>query len=384
MKVLLVATVQSHICQFHRPLVGMLHQQGAQVHATARDNLAEKNGLSIAFVDRVFNIPFSRSPASPANIKAYRMLKAVIDCGGYDVVHCNTPVGGVVGRLAARAARKKGCKVFYTAHGFHFCHGSPFRNWLLYYPLEKMLARWTDTLLTITDEDYQLARRKFKTDVRRIHGVGVNPSRFYPLTSGQIAEMRAMLGFGEQDFLLLSVGELLRNKNQQALIRAVALLKGEIPGLKLLLAGNGPLRGELEGLAGSLGLQGQVLFLGYQPAIEKYTAICDIAVSASFREGLPLNIMEAMRCGKPVVASINRGHRELVRDGETGFLVGADDISAFSDRIKRLYEDFSLRKAMSESAVIKVETYTNTAVVNELFKVYFEPSPTGRQSLGGM
>ena len=119
MKVLLVATVQSHICQFHRPLVAMLHEHGCEVHVAARNNLAEKNGLKLDFVEQVFDVPFQRSPFSPKNLGAYKQLKKIVGEGSYDVVHCNTPVGGVVGRLAARKARKRGTKVFYTAHGFH-------------------------------------------------------------------------------------------------------------------------------------------------------------------------------------------------------------------------------------------------------------------------
>lgn len=111
-KILLIATVQSHICQFHKPLVAMLHEHGCEVHVAARNNLAEKNGLKLDFVEQVFDVPFQRSPFSPKNLGAYKQLKKIIDEGNYDVVHCNTPVGGVVGRLAARKARKHGTKVF--------------------------------------------------------------------------------------------------------------------------------------------------------------------------------------------------------------------------------------------------------------------------------
>ena len=121
MKILLTATVQSHIVQFHKPLVEMLHEYNCEVHVAARDNLAEKNGLKLDFAEKVFNVPFSRSPKSKDNIKAYKQLKKIIDEGQYDVIHCNTPMGGIVTRLAARKARKNGTKVFYTAHGFHYC-----------------------------------------------------------------------------------------------------------------------------------------------------------------------------------------------------------------------------------------------------------------------
>ena len=160
MKVLLVATVQSHICQFHRPLVAML-QHGCEVHVAARNNLAEKNGLKLDFVEQVFDVPFQRSPFSPKNLGAYKQLKKIIDEGSYDVVHCNTPVGGVLGRLAAQKARKRGTKVFYTAHGFHFYKGAPKKNWLIWYPVEKFMCRHTDKLITITQEDYDMPRQSF-------------------------------------------------------------------------------------------------------------------------------------------------------------------------------------------------------------------------------
>lgn len=139
MKVLLVATVQSHICQFHKPLVNMLHEHGVEVHVAARNNLAEKNGLALDFVEKVFDIPFARSPKSKNNIIAYKQLKKIIDEGHYDVVHCNTPMGGIVTRLAARNARKHGTKVYYTAHGFHFYKGAPKKIGLCFIQLRNFL-----------------------------------------------------------------------------------------------------------------------------------------------------------------------------------------------------------------------------------------------------
>ena len=136
----------------------MLHEYNCEVHVAARDNLAEKNGLKLDFAEKVFDVPFSRSPKSKDNIKAYKQLKKIIDEGQYDVIHCNTPMGGIVTRLAARKARKNGTKVFYTAHGFHFYKGAPKKNWIVFYPIEKFFANhYTDKLITITNEDYDLA-----------------------------------------------------------------------------------------------------------------------------------------------------------------------------------------------------------------------------------
>ena len=161
LKVLLTATVQSHICQFHKPLVQMLREHGdVEIHVAAKNNLAEKNGLALDFVDKVYDVPFSRSPKSLDNIRAYRELKEIIDVEKYDIIHCNTPMAGIVTRLAAIATRKRGTKVIYTAHGFHFYHGAPKINWIVYYPIEKCFAKLTDTLITINDEDYNIASQR--------------------------------------------------------------------------------------------------------------------------------------------------------------------------------------------------------------------------------
>lgn len=136
MKVLLTATVQSHICQFHKPLVEVLHKHGCEVHVAARDNLAEKNGLKLDFVEKVYDIPFARSPKSKDNIQAYKELKHIINNENYDVIHCNTPMGGIVTRLAAKQVRKQGTKVYYTAHGFIFIKVRRKRTGLCFIPLK--------------------------------------------------------------------------------------------------------------------------------------------------------------------------------------------------------------------------------------------------------
>ena len=166
-KVLITATVQSHVVQFHRPLVDVLHDNGCEVHVAAKNNLAEKNGLLLDFVDKVYDLSFARSPKSLDNLKAYRQLKKIIEQESYDVIHCNTPMGGIVTRLAARKARKNGTKVFYTAHGFHFYKGASKKSWLVFYPIERLMARFCDVLITITEEDYKLAYKKFNTHVVR-------------------------------------------------------------------------------------------------------------------------------------------------------------------------------------------------------------------------
>ncbi len=370
-RVLLVATVQSHICQFHRPLAEVLHALGYEVHVAARDNLAEKNGLALDFVDRVYDVPFARSPFSKRNIGAYRQLCELIRQGDYSAVHCNTPVGGVLARLACRKLRKKGLRVLYTAHGFHFYKGAPFKNWLLYYPIEKIFARHTDRLLTITDEDEALAKRKFKkTTVCRIHGVGANGERFAPISFDQRLALRQAHGVDADAFAVLCVGELLPNKNQKTAISAMAELVKAWPNAMLYIAGNGSEQGALQAQIDALGLADHVRLLGYTTKIYEWYGLCDAVIACSYREGLPMNVIEAMLCAKPVVASINRGHRELIRDGECGYLVAPDDAHAYALRLAALASDAALYAKLSQNAQERAQSYTTAHVKPELEQIY--------------
>lgn len=367
-KVLLTATVQSHIAQFHRPLAKMLHDKGYEVHVAARDNLAEKNGLKIDFADKVFDVPFERSPLSPRNLKAYKEVKKIIDNGDYDFVHTNTPAAGVYTRLASQKARKKGTCVIYTAHGFHFYDGAPKKNWLIYYPIEKFCARLTDKLITITEEDYTLASDKLKTNVYHIHGVGADSSKFYVLSDEEKNEVRKELGISEDTKMIVNVGELLPNKNQRTAILAMKKVVEKYPTAKLYIAGNGSELDNLTNLVKENGLESNVEFLGYTLELNKYNNIAECSVACSFREGLPLNVMEAMLCENAVVASNNRGHRELVKDGVTGFIVGTTDVGAFADRIIKVLDNPTV---YSKSALEKAQLFTDRNVYKELENVYF-------------
>ena len=371
MKVMLVATVQSHICQFHRPLAELLHAHGCQVHVAARNNLAEKNGLKLDFAEKVYDLPFSRSPKSPDNLRAYRQLKKILEQEHYDVIHCNTPMGGIVTRLAARDARKRGTKVFYTAHGFHFYKGAPRKNWLVFYPIERIFARLTDKLITINREDYALASAQFPADVARLHGVGVNECRYYPVSREEQLLLRQELGFTPAQKLILCIGELLPNKNQAMVIRAMCRIREEFPDALLLLAGNGPEKENLESLISQMGLQAHVKLLGYCTCLEKYQRIADILTACSHREGLGLNLVEAMLTENPVVATKNRGHRELVSSGETGFLVERNDDVAMAEYLLRLLRNPAEGRQMGLAGREFALQYGYENVKRELEQIYF-------------
>jgi glycosyltransferase EpsD len=370
-KVLLTATVQSHIAQFHLPLINMLKENGYEVHVAARNNLAEKKGLKLDTTDEIFDVAFDRSPLSRKNIAAYKELKNIIDKENYDIIHCNTPVGGVITRLAARNSRKKGTRVIYTAHGFHFYKGAPLINWIIYYPIEKYMARFTNDLITITNEDYIFAKKKkFKTVVHHVNGVGVNSNKYKKLKQEDILKLRQVKGYSKDDKIILCIGELNENKNQTTVIKAMSHILEKYLNTKLLLAGNGPSENKLKQLAVSLNVSNNIEFLGYRTDLQDYVNLCDITVSASIREGLPLNVMEAMICGKPIVASINRGHQELVIDGQTGYLVESTDDKLFAEKIIDLMCDNNKAMTFGESGLQRIEPFDIVNVKEQLSKIY--------------
>lgn len=368
-KVLFVATVQSHIAQFHMGAIDLLRENGYEIDVAARDNLAEKNGLALQNVNKVFNIPFDRSPFSAKNVKAYRQLKKIIDSGEYDIIHCNTPVGGILARIASRRVRQQGCCVIYTAHGFHFYDGAPRKNWLIYYPIEKIMAHFTDKLITINEEDYRLALKKFSCPTYHVHGVGIKTLKYDAVSSENAVAFRKKQGW-QNDFLIVCTGELNTNKNQSTLVSAMNQVVECVPNAKLLLAGNGPSEGELRQLISKMKLGNKIILLGYRTDLEWFVHSCDLVVSASFREGLGLNIAEAMYCKKPVVASLNRGHKELVENGRTGYLVDADSTEAFAKCIIELAKNESKGRNFGKMAYKRVEKYTDKYVWNELREIY--------------
>lgn len=366
MKILYVATVLSHICQFHLPHLQMLREQGHEIHVAAHDNLAVKNGLQLKYTDRHIEIPFERSPYDPRNISAYRKLRTLLNEEHYDIIVCNTPVGGLLTRLAAQKSRRHGTRVIYIAHGFHFYKGAAKMNWILYYPLEKVMAHLCDVVITINKEDYQFAKKHFPVRVEHIHGVGVREDRYHPATEAEQEEMRRAEGLSKEDFVIICTGELNENKNQTTLISAAAYLTHRIPNLKVLLAGNGPKEQDLRKQIIAKGLENTVKLLGYRTDLERLVPAVDVVVSCSKREGLPLNIVEAMLCRKPVVASINRGNAELVDHRVTGFLLPPENAKAFAKHLFLIYKDKSLSMHMADAGYLKAQNYTASAVKKEL------------------
>lgn len=353
--------------KFNAPYMQWFKDQGWIV-----DNASP--GIEVGNVDHQYDIDIQRSPFSPKNITALWQLTKIIQENHYDIIHCHTPMGAALGRLAVilSRARKKGTKVVYTAHGFHFYKGAPAVNWLVYYPIERMLANVTDALVTINEEDYEFARthRISKGCVYKIDGVGCNLSRFKPLPKSTQIEVRRSLGIAQEDFVILYTAQFINRKNHAFLLSTIPKIRALIPHLKVVLAGNGPEQGRMRQYAKSLNISDCVLFLGGRDDIELLCGMADIHVSTSVQEGLAMNNIEAMACGCPLVLSRIRGHMDPCKDGRNGFCYSLNNASEFIDYIYRLYKDESLREEISANNVVDAQRWSITNSLEAMAKIY--------------
>ena len=368
-KVLFVATVvRLHLNLFHLPYLRWFHEQGWQVDVAANNDFENPDDCVIPCCDNHYVMPFERSPFKRGNLEAYQQLKALLDREHYDIIHCHTPMGSVITRLAAGSARNKGTRVIYTAHGFHFYDGAPVVNWLLYYPVERILSRRTDLLLTINGEDYRRAKTFHAGRTEMVNGVGIDLSRFSEASPEQKALIRRELGLREGDTFAITVGNVIPRKNQAVLIRAVKELND--PSFHLFVAGDGPLEPELQALAGELGIEKQIHLLGFRRDVYRLSSAADIFLFSSVQEGLSVSVMEAMACGLPIAASNIRGNTDLIDNGRGGFLVEPNDARGFADSIRMIMSDPTVRERMKQHNLQKIRGYSIDAVTEQMAQLY--------------
>ena len=370
-KVLFVATVvKTHIMEFHIPYLKMFKEMGWETAVAARNDYENPADCVIPYCDTYYNIPFERNPLKPGNLKAYKELKHIIDEGEYDIIHCHTPVGAMLTRLAAKQARKKGTKVFYTAHGFHFYKGAPAINWILYYPVEKWLSRYTDVLITINKEDYERAKTFKAGKVCYVPGVGIDLKKF---NVGYVnkEQKRKEIGVSANDFVLLSVGELIPRKNHEVVIRALSVLKqrDKLNHIEYVICGRGAYEADLKKLAEELGVADHIHFLGYRNDISEICNCADLFVFMSHQEGLPVALMEAMACGLPAVCSNIRGNTDLIEDGVTGLLAN-NTPEEVAESISEMKSDTALRNRVASAALQKIKQFDLSSVEDEMTKIY--------------
>lgn len=332
-RALMYASVASMIQQFNMQNIRLLLELGYEVDvacnmecgSTITDEkiAAMKQELEVMGV-RVFHVPVPRKVTALGEIlKAYKATKRLLDQHAYSLIHCHSPIGGMICRMANRASRGYGkTKMIYTAHGFHFYKGAPIQNWVLFYPAEWLCSRWTDVLITINQEDYALAKSRMKAkQVLYVPGVGINIEKFDYVTVNRAAK-RQELGIPEDATMLLSVGELNENKNHETVIRAVADLD-----VYYIIAGKGKLEKHLQHVINTLNVADKVKLLGFREDIGELCKAADLFVFPSFREGLSVSVMEAMASGLPVVCSRIRGNTDLIDDGSGGALFDPYSVS---------------------------------------------------------
>lgn len=346
-KRILITSTDLMMIQFLVPHVQNLAEHGYEVEIACSEVGGRMNEVREKLKDytrAIHTVRLVRSPASLTNLKGYQDMKQVINTGKYDIIWTNEPVMGVVTRLAARAARKRGTKVLYMVHGFHFYKGAPLVNWMVYYPVERMMASKADAIVTVNREDYQRAKKLNAKRVEYVHGIGINTER---LTLGEKkSNIRQELQLSEEDFIVLSVGELNANKNQQVIIKAISEINDKR--IHYLLCGKGDQLKHLQDLAKELKVENNVHFLGYRRDVVDICSQADVFVMPSHREGLPISSLEAMYCGLPLVTSNIRGLVDVMEEGVSGYLCRPDDAEALAKAIQKIKQHPELKSRMSE------------------------------------
>lgn len=368
-KALLVTTVSGFVPQFEMNNVRLLQERGYEVHYASNfdmpsygDNNDRLKGTGI----RCHQIAFAREPWNLQNMSAVRELAALIRREGVSLLHCHTPMGAACARVAA--ARTGLRNVIYTAHGFHFFDGAPKKNWLIYYPVEKFLSRYTDSLLLINREDYVRARKKFSarhTDL--LPGVGIDIEAVQR-GSAESAGLREELGISPDKRVLLTAGEMIPRKNQALLLEVLRRLNH--PSLTLIILGHGKLQDELKVKAKALGVEAQVRFPGYRTDVFRFYGIADLFLFPSLQEGLPVAVMEAMAAGLPVVASGIRGNRDLILPGKGGELLSPHRATDWEKVVSILLGDCKKREAYGLYNRQRIGAFSREANETKMREIY--------------
>ena len=341
------------------------HIAGNWSYASDEERLADEKQYGI----KIHQIDFIRTPYHPGNRKAYSQLKELIQKEKYDVIHCNTPIGGVLGRILGKKCKVE--KVIYQAHGFHFYKGAPKTNWMIYYPIEKLLARYTDALITINQEDFELSKTKLKLrnngKVYYVPGVGIDTTQY---NTGEFSrsDKRSELGLDDSDIVLISMGDLIERKNYDISIRAIAETSNH--DIQYIICGKGPKEENLAALAQNLGVSEKIHFLGFRSDIKELLGASDIFLFTTKQEGLPRSMMEAMASGLPCIASRIRGNTDLLENAEGGYLCDINDVSEYAEKINLLACDAELRQKMGKNNLFTIQKFSIETVTDAIRDIY--------------
>lgn len=377
-KALMLASVASMIDLFNMDNIKILRELGYEVHVAC--NFSEGSITSVERVEEFkreldeqnilyFDIPIPRSVKRIKDIYTSRnMIRELLNENSYSIMHCHSPIGGVVARSVAKKFRRQGLCVIYTAHGFHFFKGAGIAKWLAFYPIEKIYSKVTDKLITINHEDYYLAQKRMKAKhTYYVPGIGVDVDEINT-SIPNVDHLRNDLNINVDDFVLVSVGQLSSRKNHEVVIRALGKLNK--PNIKYIIIGDGELKNDLTNLISELALQDNVYLLGYRKNVKELLSICDCFIFPSKQEGLPVSLMEAMAIPLPVICSNIRGNTDLIDNQKGGYLFdSSDEIASY---IVNLSLDKELNKRYSTYNLNKIQQFSIKNISIRMQKIYEE------------
>ncbi len=367
MKILYITSV-SGTMDFFVNTIDKLIKQGNTVDVACSTKRSPLNTKFNEFGCKHYELSCSRNVDIKAIKKTVSEIKKIVSEGNYDIVHCHTPIAAFCTRIACKSFRKKGLKVVYTAHGFHFYKGAPIKNWLLFFPAEWLCSFWTDALITINSEDYKFSSKLFAKKNCYIPGVGVNVN-VSTSAPDLIIEKKKELNLPENSKVIMTVGDLNLNKNQSLILKCISSSR-EFENLHYLVVGTGGLSDNLKKTAEDYGISDRVHFLGFRTDVFDLYSICDFTVFPSFREGLSVSIMESMAFGLPVICSDIRGNRDLIDNGKGGFLCNPFDYLSFKSAMEKLINDVDLKNKMGEYNTGKIGFFSFDNVFEKLTSIY--------------
>lgn len=365
-KVMLICTTDNMIWQFLLPHIEDLKKYGAEVDCICSktgfwfDELRDKFGLNM------IEVSMERSPLKIKNWKAYKTLKRLQKQNNYNLIYCQQPVGGLLGRLIGKKFK---IPVIYTAHGFFFFKGNSKIKNFIFKNAEKYLAKYTDALITMNNEDFSACQNWKCKNVFKINGIGIDEIK-YDNSKFDKKEFKRSLGLEDDDKIILSVSEFIKRKNYPTMLRSFAKLCEKEQNVKYVLCGTGILFDEMKQYAKELGIENDVLFLGYRKDINKIMQISDVFFHESFQEGLTMSIMEAMHFKLPVVTSAVRGNEDLIDNEKGGYITGCLDEDLQVECLIKILNNKELAKKMGDYNHNKIKDYYLDTVRSQLKDIY--------------
>lgn len=362
-KILYTANTYRHLYLCHLPYIKYLSSNYIL-------DTASNNNKKVEEVRNAYNIPIERKPFKINNIKSIFILKKIIEEEKYDLIHTNTPMGSVVTRLAALKYKKRSnLKIIYTAHGFHFFKGCPIINYLIYYPIEKILSRCTDIIITMNKEDYNFARKHFKTKIEYIPGIGFNKDKFdKKITNKEIEKFKEKNNINDNDYVISYIAEISKRKRQEYLIKA--LKKYPFTNEKFLLVGDQTNSKKIRKYIKKYKLDNYIKLIDFNEDVNKYLHISNLVISVSKQEGLPLNIMEAMYLNKPIIVTNCRGNRDLIKNNTNGIVVSLNNKKELIEAIKYMKLNPKVGERLGKRNKKIIDKYSIDKVFIIMKKIY--------------